>query len=219
MSNMTTALKIAPTIFIALFPLINPIGSAMVLYGMTGHVDDKAWRAASRKIAIYTFLMLTLFFFLGTYVLELFGISVPIVRFAGGLVLASIGWGVLNQKDPEEAPHEKKPSVKTDLEGKLFYPYTFPITVGPGGLAVVMTFSAHLYRSSRLTLTVEQGAAVAGIFAICFVTATCYSKLKFIVSKFSPAGVQALSRILAFFVFCIGVDIAWSGWQALNGAG
>ncbi len=218
MVSIATALKIAPTIFIALFPLINPIGTALVLFGMTGRVDDKLWRAASRKIALYTFLLLTLFFFAGGYILELFGISIPIVRFAGGMVVASIGWGLLNQKDPEGSQaQDGKPESAVALESKMFYPYTFPITVGPGSLAVVLTFSAHLYRESRLLVTVEQVAAVAGIFAICLFTAACYTNLKFIIRKFSPAGAQALSRILAFFVFCIGVQIAWSGWRSLNG--
>jgi small neutral amino acid transporter SnatA (MarC family) len=60
------------------------------------------------------------------------------------------------------------------------------------------------------------GGGRDGNFAISFLTATCYSRLKWITRKFSPAGVQALTRILGFFVFCIGVGITWSGWRALN---
>ena len=220
MSSIAPALKIAPTIFIALFPLLNPIGTAMVLYGMTGHVDDKVWRSASRRIALYSFLLLTVFFFAGRYVLAMFGISIPVVRFAGGMVVASIGWGLLNQKDPDGSQaQDGRAESAAALESKLFYPYTFPITVGPGSLSVALTFSAELYRDSRQLLTVEQIAAVAGMLAACVVTGACYTNLKFIIRKFSPAGAQALSRILAFFLFCIGVEIAWAGWRALNAAG
>ena len=80
----------------------------------------------------------------------------------------------------------------------------------------MLTFSAHLDRESEFLVTLEQAAAVTGIFAMALVTAFCYSHLKFMTRKFSPAGAQALSRILAFFVFCIGVEIAWTGWRALN---
>jgi multiple antibiotic resistance protein len=219
MTDFTTALKVVPTIFVALFPIMNPIGTAMVLYGMTGNVEFKAWRSASRKIALYCFLLLTLFFFAGRYVLALFGISIPIMRFAGGMVVASIGWGLLNQKDPGDSQRQEGNAESTaSLQSRLFYPYTFPITVGPGSLAVVLAFSAELYEETGTMLTMEQGAAVVGLFAVCVFTAACYTNLKFIIRKFSPAGAQALSRILAFFLFCIGVEIAWMGWRALNAA-
>lgn len=218
MTSLLIAAKIVPTIFVALFPLINPIGSAFVLYGMAGDVEHRSWRAASRRIALNTFLLLTFFFFFGGYILKLFGISIQIVQFAGGLVVASIGWNLLNQRDEKPAAATAQEHTKsTELDSKLFYPFTFPITVGPGGLAVVLTFSAHLERGSELLVSVEQGAAVIGIFAVCVVTAACYSNLRLMMKKFSPASAQALSRILAFFVFCIGVEIAWTGWRALNG--
>jgi len=67
-----------------------------------------------------------------------------------------------------------------------------------------------------LLVTLEQAAAVTGILAIALVTATCYIRLKFLTKTISPSGARALSRILAFFVFCIGVQIAWTGWHTLN---
>ncbi|HEY1438226.1 MAG TPA: MarC family protein [Casimicrobiaceae bacterium] len=217
MASLLIALKIVPTIFVALFPVVNPIGSTLVLYGMIGGVDDKTWMSASRKLAINAFLLLSFFFFFGGFILKLFGISVPVVQFSGGLVVASIGWSLLNQKSEKRSSadvHELDSA--TSLETKMFYPLTFPITVGPGSLAVVLTFSAHLNRESELLVTLEQAGAIAGIFSIALVTGLCYSRFKFIAKKFSPAAALALSRILAFFVFCIGVEIAWTGWRALN---
>jgi small neutral amino acid transporter SnatA (MarC family) len=97
-----------------------------------------------------------------------------------------------------------------------FYPFTFPITIGPGGLAVVLTFSAHLHRGSLLLVTFEQGAAIAGIFLMCLVITLCYRNLKFMTKRFSASGALAISKICAFFVLCIGVEIAWAGFKALG---
>jgi multiple antibiotic resistance protein len=217
MSELPVAFRIFPIIFAALFPVINPVGTALVLYGMTRNVDDQTWRSTSRKIALYTFFLLTFFFFLGGYILKLFGLSVPVVQFSGGIVVALIGWKLLNQEEETTATSEKKlENNQTSLESKAFYPYTFPITVGPGSLAVVLTFSAHLGRGSILFTTLEQGCALAGIVAISVVTYVCYANVKFMTKKFSPAGALALSRILAFFVLAIGVQIAWTGFQALH---
>ncbi|MEY3788600.1 MAG: hypothetical protein RLZ75_2807, partial [Pseudomonadota bacterium] len=79
-----------------------------------------------------------------------------------------------------------------------------------------LTFSAHLDRESRLLLTLEQGAATVGIFLMCLVVMVCYSNLKFMTKRFSASGALAVSKILAFFVLCIGVEIAWAGFKALG---
>jgi len=204
-------------IFMALFPVVNPIGTALILFGMTRGVDDQTWKSMSRKIAFYSFLFLSFFFFFGSYILKLFGISIPVVQFSGGMVLALMGWQLLNQKE------SSKPFANADvdnpnalIESKAFYPFTFPLTIGPGGMAVVLTFSAHLNRESRLLVTLEQAFAIIGIFLMCVVVSLCYRNLKYMTKRFSAAGALALSKILAFFVLCIGVEIAWAGFKALS---
>jgi multiple antibiotic resistance protein len=154
MTSLLIAIKIIPMIFMALFPVVNPIGTALILFGMTRGVDDQTWKSMSRKIAFYSFLFLTFFFFFGGYILKLFGISIPVVQFSGGIVLALMGW--------------------------------------------------------------EQGAAVVGIFMMCVVVSVCYRNLDYMTKRFSAAGTLALSKILAFFVLCIGVEIAWAGFKALG---
>ena len=217
MTSLFIALKIIPMIFMALFPVVNPIGTALILFGMTRGVDDQTWKSMSRKIAFYSFLFLSFFFFFGSYILKLFGISIPVVQFSGGMVLALMGWQLLNQKE------SGKPFANADMdnlnaliEPKAFYPFTFPLTIGPGGMAVVLTFSAHLNRESRLLVTLEQASAIIGIFLMCLVVSLCYRNLKYMTKRFSATGALALSKILAFFVLCIGVEIAWAGFKALG---
>jgi multiple antibiotic resistance protein len=215
MTNFIIALKIIPMIFAALFPVVNPIGTALILYGMTRGVDNQTWRSASRKIALYAFLLLAFFFFFGSYILKLFGISIPVVQLSGGITMAMMGWGLLNQKETPNAASEGG-DPGSSIELKTFYPFTFPLTVGPGGLAVVLTFSAHLNRESSLMVTLEQGSAIIGIFLICVAVSICYRNLNIMTRKFSAAAALAISKILAFFVLCIGVEIAWAGFKALS---
>jgi multiple antibiotic resistance protein len=217
MTSLLIAIKIIPMIFAALFPVVNPIGTALVLYGMTRGVDDQIWKSMSRKIALYSFLFLSFFFFFGSDILKLFGISIPVVQFSGGIVLALMGWQLLNQNETSK-PESKEGLNNPDssIDSKAFYPFTFPITIGPGGLAVVLTFGAHLHRGSLLLVTLEQGAAIAGIFMMCVVISLCYRNLKFMTKRFSVSGALAIEKICAFFVLCIGVEIAWAGFKALS---
>ena len=107
MTSLYIALKIIPMIFMALFPVVNPIGTALILFGMTRGVDDQTWKSMSRKIALYSFLFLSFFFFFGSYILKLFGISIPVVQFSGGIVLALMGWQLLNQKETSKPASEE----------------------------------------------------------------------------------------------------------------
>ena len=132
MTSLLIALKIIPMIFMALFPVVNPIGTALVLFGMTRGVDDATWKSMSRKIALYSFLFLTFFFFFGSYILKLFGISIPVVQFSGGMVLALMGWQLLNQKETSKpASEEGLDNPGFAIDEKAFYPFTFPLTIGP----------------------------------------------------------------------------------------
>ena len=217
MTSLFIAIKIIPMIFAALFPVVNPIGTALILYGMTRGVDDQTWKSMSRKIALYSFLLLSFFFFFGSYILKLFGISIPVVQFSGGIVLALMGWQLLNQKETSKpASEESQDQPRSPIAPKAFYPFTFPLTIGPGGLAVVLTFSAHLNRESMILVTLEKGAAIVGIFLMCVVVSICYRNLKFMTKRFSADAALAISKILAFFVLCIGVEIAWAGFKALG---
>jgi len=217
MTSLFITLKIIPMIFAALFPVVNPIGTALVLYGMTRGVNDQTWKSMSRRIALYSFLFLSFFFFFGSYILKLFGISIPVVQFSGGIVLALMGWQLLNQNETSKpASEEGLDHPGSSIESKAFYPFTFPITIGPGGLAVVLTFSAHLNQGSLLLVTLEQGAAIAGIFIMCVVVSLCYRNLKVMTKRFSAAAALAIAKICAFFVLCIGVEIAWAGFKALG---
>src|SRR3978361_1082427 len=89
--------------FTALLPVVNPLGSALVFLGMVGLQPASVYRTLARKIAINTIMFFAVIELAGSYVLSFFGISLEIVQLAGGLVLASIGWSLLNQEDVPSA--------------------------------------------------------------------------------------------------------------------
>src|ERR1700722_16761765 len=92
--------------FSALLPLVNPLGSALIFLGLVGHAPIDAYRALARKIAINPVIFFAVVQLVGSSVLGFFGISLPIMQFAGGIVIAMIGWSLLNQQD--SAPRHDK---------------------------------------------------------------------------------------------------------------
>ena len=216
MLSLSIALKVTATIFLALFPVVNPVGTALILTGMTSGTDPAIWKAMSRKIAAYSFLVLISFYLFGSLILQLFGITIPVVQVSGGMVLAVMGWQMLNGTPGDSGSANSGPhDAAASIVGKTFYPYTFPITVGPGGLAVAMTFGAHVQRGTSMGLA-ERVGGIIGTFAMCALVYLCYANLQYINAKIPPAAVKAISKMLAFFVICIGVEILWEGIKALK---
>ncbi len=133
---------------IALFPVVNPIGAAFIVSPYFSELSHKERIKAVKRIALYAFSICAFILFTGHWILELFGLSVPVIQLAGGIMICKIGWEFLSSdKEPEvqSANSVDKTVFKpiSEVENKLFYPITFPITTGAGTIAVLFTLSAQ----------------------------------------------------------------------------
>src|SRR6185312_2076481 len=100
--------------FTALLPVVNPLGSALVFLGLVGVVPPETYRSLARRIAINTILFFAVIELIGSAILSFFGISLPIVQVSGGLVLASMGWSLLNQKDPQDQVDQARAEAQNE---------------------------------------------------------------------------------------------------------
>jgi multiple antibiotic resistance protein len=202
--------------FSALFPLINPLGSSLVFLGMVGITSGKVYKTLARKIAIATALFLLTMDVGGAAVLKAFGISLPIVQLAGGLVVAAMGWGLLNQKEASAAadPSSIAPDLN-DLQRKIFYPFTFPVTAGPGVLVVTLTLSAHASKGTWVHIALAQAGVIAGMLLNCIGVFLAYAFAPRITARVSPSTAHGILRVIAFVLLCIGAQIAWNGLSSL----
>ncbi len=209
--------------FTALLPLINPIGSALVLMGLIGEAPPAAFRTVARKVALNNIAFLAVIELLGSAILNFFGISLPIVQVSGGIVIASIGWSVLNEKDTDNNTTRDKQGANTidpeqtlrSLQQKAFYPFTFPVTSGPGTLVVMLTLSAR-FSGGRLTGNVlgHVGLFLA-VVLLSGLVYLCYAYAPKIKAAVAPTTIHGVLRIIAFILICIGVQIAWNGLTVL----
>ena len=203
--------------FSALLPVVNPLGSALVFLGLVGPAPDEVFKNLAKKIAISTTLFLLVVEVVGTGLLTFFGISLPVVQVAGGLVLASMGWNLLNQPaTPKAETADVKQASYGSLEQQVFYPLTFPVTVGPGCIVVMLTLTAHAS---------VKGNVLEGVFAHVgiFVASVALSALVFFSYRYAPkltesvppATSNGILRIIAFVLLCIGVQITSNGMESL----
>lgn len=204
--------------FSALLPLVNPLGSALVLLGLVGEANPAVYRMLAKKIAISSALFLIAIEAVGTALLNFFGISLPVMQVSGGLVIAAMGWSLLNQG--ETTPSQEKTEVDSrtllgSLEQKIFYPFTFPITTGPGCVVVMITLSAHASARSLLAnVTAHVGIALAAVL-LCASVYFCYRYAPAIAARVPPKTAVGILRVIAFFLLCIGVQITWNGVETM----
>ena len=230
--------------FTALLPLINPLGSALVFLGLVGEASPATYKLLARRISINTVFFLATIELLGSTILTFFGVSLPVVQLAGGLVVAAIGWGLLNQKDASTLSEEQSTEARARVQStrttaaiasaeadltdpmapqpefqslalKAFYPFTFPITAGPGTIVVMLTLSAHA--SSRIvtnTVLAHLGIFVAAIL-LCTLVYLCYAYAPTLTRFVAPNTAHGILRVIAFILLCIGAQIAWNGTASL----
>lgn len=202
-----------------LFPIINPIGSAFIVLSMiprstSAERADLAWR-----ITLNSFAILLVSLVMGAYVLTFFGISIPVLRVAGGMIIAVAGWNLLQKPDEDDAnasakaQEVKTPSPGSSLSSKAFYPLTLPLMVGPGSISVAIALGTG---SPREGLNPGHYLGVAA--ALVVLCASIYACMRFagtLEHWMGVAGTKIVMRLFALVTFCIGMQLLWIGLSAL----
>jgi multiple antibiotic resistance protein len=191
----------------ALLPIVNPLGGAPIFLAMSADLPAHARRHLASVVARNAGLLLAAAMLVGSPVLAFFGISVPAVRVAGGLVVLATGWRLLHAGDEPDAP----PTAVTDawereLAKRSFYPLTFPLTVGPGSISVAVTLGTRD--------PLEPFRVGAELVSVMIVAVTVYLSYRFasrLIGALGETGTNVFLRLSAFILLCVGVSIVWDG--------
>jgi multiple antibiotic resistance protein len=200
-----------------LFPIINPPAAGFIVLSLVPHVSLAERAEMARRIAINSFVILLASLLIGAYVLSFFGISIPVLRVAGGIIIGMAGWNLLQSPDDDEADEESQARPEharpASLRAKAFYPLTLPITVGPGSIAVAIALGTGSPREglSPVHLT---GVGVA-LVILCASIYVCVRFAGHMERLLGAVGTQVAMRLFAFVIFCIGVQILWLGLSEL----
>lgn len=207
--------------FTALLPLINPPGTALELLGIIGPGDKELYRILARQIATKTAVLLVVTVIAGPYLLHVFGISLGILQLMGGLALVAMGWGMLNQENhglsmTNLATRRVGDTNTTEYwESQVIYPLTYPVTVGPGSVTIMLTLgdqAKHLPARDGLSALVGLLLTVIVMWVLIYFS---YKYAPMTEQVISPGFVQGATRVIPFLVLCIGGQIAWNGLDSL----
>ncbi|WP_114241472.1 MarC family NAAT transporter [Dyella sp. C9] len=198
---------------LGLLPIANPLTSATVLLALTGRYPEAERNRQINRATLYVVIVLLICFYAGNAVIGGFGISIPGLRVAGGLIVAFIGFGMLfpparaaeDEVQAEMASHESSAKLK-DI---AFIPLTMPCTTGPGTIAFIISAGSSI-PGGKLTMMVHLVVAVTTLlFALVFWL--CLRGATKIMRFLGETGIDALSRVMGFLLVCIGVQFVING--------
>jgi multiple antibiotic resistance protein len=207
--------------FTALFSIVNPLSGAFIFFGATRDLDPKVRANTARWVAIYSFVIVAASLYIGAYVLGFFGVSLPVLRVAGGIIVASAGWRMLNAPDATEQRRNETPeprSIDVAPSRLAFYPLTMPLTTGPGTISVAISIGAGRpsgFHTSSLAFFVE---TLVATFLLSVLIYGFYRNSARLAKLIGVTGTTIVVRLSAFLLFCIGIQVMWNGAAELLGA-
>jgi multiple antibiotic resistance protein len=192
----------AAATFLALFPIVDPFGGIPIFFTMTANWEAKDRQRTALKTGIWVFVILVTFLFFGRFVLFFFGISLPVLKIAGGLIVANTAWGMVTSHariTPEES-HEAQGKEDISLT-----PLAMPLMSGPGAIGVVMALAAHVDTEMSYL------GMVIGIAAVALSVTLFFWMGGPLVKRLGPSAVGAINKIFGFLILAIAVQLVWNG--------
>jgi len=188
--------------FLALFPIVNPFGAVPMFFALTSDMDRSERRATALRTGLYVIGILIVFLFFGRFVLNFFGISLPVLQIAGGLIVANTAWGMVTASSRMTPAESHEATTKEDIS---LTPMAMPMLSGPGSIGVIMGLAAHA-DSMAAYLGMVIGIVALGVVVFLFL---CLGGP--FVKRLGPGATGAINRIFGFLILALAVQLVWDG--------
>lgn len=185
----------------ALFSVLNPIGTVPIFVGLTQGYSKKERSRVALLTAINVFIILIISFFVGQYVLTFFGITIPALRIAGGIIIASSGFSLLNGKFSKNKGINKKVEEEIQRRNDIaLTPLAMPMLAGPGSISLLIAYYQEHHSTSDILFSSLSILTVA--FSIFLILRSAH----YLAKMLGSSGIIAISRIIGFLTIAIGIQ-------------
>ena len=199
----------------ALFSIVNPLGGALIYSQVTSERSHAERVALAWRIASYSTAVMLVSLWAGAALMSFFGISIEALRVAGGLVVAAQAWAMLSAPDAH-ADRKQEQASPAQFRGDIaFFPMTIPFTTGPGTISVAIALSASRPGEVFMDrIPFFAGASLAAL-AVALSVGFSYAAADRVVALLGEARARVLTRLAAFLLLCIGMQILLTGVEGV----
>lgn len=190
----------AVTVFTGFFAVMNPIANLPVFIGLTTGADKKTSKSIARSGTFTAFIIVTLFVFFGKFIFDMFDITIPAFKMAGGILLFHVGFDMLKSKAPSIHSQDAPPVN----EGVAISPLAIPILAGPGTIVTAANYAAGV---NYLHITI-----IVGMFALMtLLNYLAFAASDIIVKKLGNGIISVVGKIMGLILTIIGMDMLIDG--------
>ena len=215
MEWFTAYLGYAAGALLAILPIVNPLGAVPLVMSVAAHLPEPERLRQVRRACTYTFVLMASFLVAGSLIMSFFGISIPGMRIAGGMIVAFLGFGMLFPGGQGAAPSEPRPGeIKHDI---AFTPLAMPGLSGPGTFAVVMSLSSQASSRQGWDRIADFLGVATGIFLVVLISWFVLRGAERFHRVLGATGMVALTRLMGFLMICIGVQFIINGLMVVLG--
>jgi multiple antibiotic resistance protein len=188
-----------------LLPIANPFSTAPVFATLSKRFSVERRKQQARMAAINMSMVLLVTLFAGALILTFFGITVPVMRIAGGILIARVGLG-MSSPEPEQIVSDESKREARHMDDISFTPIAMPLLSGPGSIAVTISMATHADGVS------EYLAVAIGIICVAAISLVILRLAEPVVEFLGVTGMNALTRVMGFLLICIGVQFVLTGF-------
>lgn len=200
---------------VVILPLANPLTTVALFLGLAGNMNSAQRNQQALMASVYVFAIMMVAWYAGQVVMNTFGISIPGLRIAGGLIVAFIGFRMLfPPQKAHEAPEVKSKSEELEEEPTAniaFVPLAMPSTAGPGTIAMIISSASTVRDSSTFAQWVVWAAPPLVFAAVAIILWGCLRSSGAIMRLVGKGGIEAISRLMGFLLVCMGVQFIING--------
>lgn len=200
---------------VVLLPLANPLTTVALFFGLAGNMNREERNRQSLMASVYVFAIMVVAFYAGQLVMNTFGISIPGLRIAGGLIVAFIGFRMLfpqqKMEDRPEVESKTEELVKHPTANIAFVPLAMPSTAGPGTIAMIISSASTIKHGADFPEWVLLVAPVLVFLSVSVILWGCLRSSGAIMKLVGKGGIDAISRLMGFLLVCMGVQFIING--------
>ncbi|WP_435605748.1 MarC family NAAT transporter [Pseudomonas knackmussii] len=193
---------------LAMLPLINPPTTVALFLALSSGLSREEKDRQARLTAFYVFLIMTLTYYIGEVIMDVFNISIPGLRIAGGGILCIIGGRMLF---PQPRPTSRSAEDDEQRTSFAFIPLAMPSTAGPGTIAMIISASASIKHNTNFPPWVLLTAPPLIFLLTALILWGCLRASDLIMKATGQSGIDAISRLMGFLLVCMGVQFAING--------
>jgi len=200
---------------VVILPLANPLTTVALFLGLAGNMNREERNRQSLMASVYVFAIMMAAFYAGQVVMNTFGISIPGLRVAGGLIVAFIGFRMLfpqqKMEDQPEVESKSEELNKHPTANIAFVPLAMPSTAGPGTIAMIISSASTIKHGADFPDWVLMVAPVLVFLSVSVILWGCLRSSGAIMKLVGKGGIEAISRLMGFLLVCMGVQFIING--------